>query len=58
MSNIENLAIQAQQTEKAKILIVNTCGWVDGLGKEITTNMFENLKPEVMVTMYKSVKTE
>jgi len=35
---------------------VNTCGWVEGLGKEITTELYNMTRPDVLLTMHKSQK--
>ena len=41
------------KSEKTKVLIVNTCGWVEGLGMEIQNNIVEELQPGTIVTMTK-----
>lgn len=40
------------------LLVVNTCGWVSGLGKNILSDLFEAVKPEVLISMHKSLKAE
>lgn len=46
------------QVPKDDILLINTCGWVSGLGKCILTDIFEAIKPEVLLSMHKSQKAE
>jgi polynucleotide 5'-kinase involved in rRNA processing len=41
------------ETKGGKCLIVNTCGWVEGLGAEIQLKIVEELKPQIVVTMTK-----
>ena len=41
------------QTEKKKTLIVNTCGWVEGLGADIQMKIVTALQPQLVVTMTK-----
>jgi polynucleotide 5'-kinase involved in rRNA processing len=36
-----------------KVLIVNTCGWVDGLGADIQMNIVDKVRPSIVVTMRK-----
>lgn len=38
--------------------MINTCGWVTGLGKSISKDLFEAIRPPVVVSMNKSLKTE
>jgi polynucleotide 5'-hydroxyl-kinase GRC3/NOL9 len=40
-------------SEKKKVLIVNTCGWVDGLGADIQMKIVAELQPQMVVTMTK-----
>ncbi len=34
-----------EQSEKKKVLIVNTCGWVEGLGTDIQMKIVQVLQP-------------
>ena len=36
-----------------KVMLVNTCGWVDGLGADIQMSTVEKVKPAIVVTMSK-----
>jgi polynucleotide 5'-kinase involved in rRNA processing len=39
--------------DKEKVLIINTCGWVEGLGAEIQLKIAEIVSPQIVVTMTK-----
>jgi polynucleotide 5'-kinase involved in rRNA processing len=40
-------------SDKKKVLIVNTCGWVEGLGADIQMKIVTILQPQIVVTMTK-----
>lgn len=52
-ATIDNLALKEPYT-----LFVNTCGWVDGLGKEFHSAIFESLRPTHLISMTKPNKFE
>jgi hypothetical protein len=43
----------AIQTDKKKVLLINSCGWVEGLGKDIQLKVVDIIKPQILVTMIK-----
>ena len=53
---VERLHNQFIETnkDKDKVLIINTCGWVEGLGSEIQLKIMEIIQPQIVVTMTKS----
>ena len=38
---------------KERVLIINTCGWVEGLGAEIQLKITDIVNPQIVVTMTK-----
>jgi polynucleotide 5'-kinase involved in rRNA processing len=40
------------------VLLVNTCGWVDGLGKDILTQILKIVEPDAVVSMKKKVPNQ
>lgn len=40
------------------ILLVNTCGWVDGLGKDILMQLLDDLNPDAVVSMKKKAPNQ
>lgn len=41
------------QSESNKVLVVNTCGWVEGLGARMQIEAVKVIKPQTIITMMK-----
>jgi polynucleotide 5'-kinase involved in rRNA processing len=47
-------SIEPSSKNATKILLINTCGWVEGIGAKIQMDIVQNTKPDIVVTMCKN----